>query len=134
MAERGQFFVITLSEAHLDWGIYRRSASRNPREGEAYIPIPRNDAMALHIYNSNKTEHEDILGVNLFRYQTADGTAMGLLKAQGCSTKGDVFAKQFSEAGDLRSIGTWLESVQAHVGDQIKVTFLSPTDILLEKI
>ena len=67
--------------------------------GEGYLPIPRNIAKQFGILNSNgTTAGSDEHGKNLFRCKSADGEFSGILKAQGCNTAGDIYAKQF--AGD----------------------------------
>ena len=58
----------------------------------------------------------------------------GVLKAQGNSARGVIYAKQFSAVGDLRLLGDWFREVHAEVGDQIRVVFTSPTELVLEKI
>ena len=77
--------------------------------GEGYIPIPLEHAQRLNIVNSNATNGQDVFGKNLFRYKTSDGYTRGVLKAQGSSVAGSRWAKQFSQQGDLKAIGSWYE-------------------------
>lgn len=70
-------------------------------------------------------------GKNLFRYKTSDGYARGVLKAQGSSVAGSRWAKQFSQQGDLKAIGSWYEHIGAHVGTEITVSWVAPDEIEL---
>ena len=56
-------------------------------------------------------------------------------RSEGCSTAGDPYAKQFAGDKDLlMALGYWYAQINAQVGDLIRVTFTSPTDVVLEKI
>ena len=134
MAQRGDSYEVTLKPSHLKWGEYRYTGSRDSRELEGYIPIPREYSLKYQVLNSNGTEQEDIYGKNLFNCRSADGLYVGVLKSQGSSTAGDIYAKQFSGFGDLQALGKWYESINAEVGDKIRITWMSPTDIVIEKL
>lgn len=134
MAKRGDSYVVTLKRAHLEWGTHRYTHTRDRIYGEGYLPIPASRARAFEIYNSNSIGGRDELGVNIFNCQSADGFLNCILKAQGCSTAGSIYAKQFSVADDLRALGDWYEYIGAVVGDRVRVTWISDTDIVLEKI
>ena len=132
MAVTGDSYIVELKPAHLKWGVYRYTESREPRKGEAYLPIPRDIACSFGLYNGNKTGKKDVLGVNLFNCNSKDGLFEGLFKSQGSSRAGDVYAKQFSVKGNLKSLSKWYETVGAQEGDRVRVTWTSPTDIEIE--
>ena len=134
MADRGNSNEVKVRDAHLGWGTHRHTNSRERRPGEAYIKIPTEYARRFQLLNQNGTNHQDILGKNLFNCTSKDGSYLGQLKAQGCNFGGDIYAKQFSEKGNLKALGTWYEEVGASAGDTIQVTFTSDTDICIELI
>ena len=133
MANRGDSYIVSLRNTHLDWGEYRYTGSRKPIPGEAYIPIPNEFAKRFNLLNTNGTDGKDVLGKNIFRYKTADGRQSGVLRAQGNSERGDIYAKQFSADKDLKKLGTWLRDIGASVGTEIKVEWISPYDIVLSE-
>lgn len=133
MARAGDSFTVILKEAHLDWGEYRNLTNREPVSGEGYIPIPKEMAKSFGIYNSNNCDTG--LGYNLFMAYSVDGFLNNvMLLAQGSSTAGDIYAKQFSVQDNLKRIGQWYSHMGAGVGDRVVVTFISPTEIELEII
>lgn len=134
MANTGDSYVITLKQSHLGWGTYRYTNTRGPVSGERYIPIPAQYARRYNIVNSNATGGRDILGQNIFNCTSSDGFFTGQLKAQGNNAAGGNYAKQFSVNNDLKALGTWFVHINAQVGDRIRVTWVSPTDITIEKI
>ena len=134
MANAGDYYIVPLSEAHLGWGTHRYTNSRPPIEGERYLPIPRREAMRLGIYNSNATGGRDVFGENLFHCTSADGYFRAVLKAQGCSQEGDPYAKQFSVNNDLKGLKVWYDHICAEPGVEVRVTWVSPTDIIIERI
>ena len=81
----------------------------------------------------NGTRGRDTLGINLFNCHSADGYFNGVLRAQGNQNRAN-FAKQFSADGDLKAIGEWYATISAAVGNIVRVTWNSPTDILIEKL
>ncbi len=131
MAHEGDYYTVVLKEAHLNWGEHRHTGTREIVEGEGYVPIPLEQAQKLNIINSNATNGQDVFGKNLFRYKTSDGYARGVLKAQGSSVAGSRWAKQFSQQGDLKAIGSWYEHIGAHVGTEITVSWVAPDEIEL---
>ena len=48
------------------------------------------------------------------------------------STAGDIYAKQFQDSGNLQLIRDWFNHVNVQVGDRVRVTWTSPTDIEIE--
>ena len=56
----------------------------------------------------------------------------GVLKAQGSSTAGDIYAKQFSGSGDLQAVGNWYKAVNAKAGDIVRVKWVRPDEIVIE--
>ncbi|OAY86961.1 hypothetical protein AWM78_16200 [Bacillus subtilis subsp. subtilis] len=126
----GDTFTTTLKRAHLEWGSHRHTNTRGTVYGEGYLHIPRQEAMSLGIYNSNCS------GANIiYTCNSADGFLQNAsLKASGCSTAGDIYAKQFQGNGNLQLIGQWFRHVNAQVGDQVKITWISQTEIEIELI
>ena len=133
MANTGDFYTVQLKAPHLDWGEIRYTDTRTPIPGEGYIPIPANDASRLRLLNSNGTGGRDVFGENLFYCHSADGHFQGTLRAQGNQDQ-TTYAKQFSADGNLRAIGRWYANIGAVPGDIIRVSWTSPTDILIEKL
>lgn len=134
MAKAGGTFTIILKQPHLNWGSYRYTNSRGVVYGEGYIPIPAKDAYRLGLLNSNGTNGQDILGQNIFHCSSVDGHYNGYLKAQGNQGGDYNYAKQFAGNDDLKAIGDWYYAVGANVGDRVKVTWISSTEIQIEKI
>ena len=132
MAKAGDVYEVTLTKAPLEWGTHRYTGSRGRIYGEGYIPIPSAVAHMYDLYNGNGTGKQDIWGENMFRCTSADGLYRGILRAQGCNRAGDIYAKQFSGDGDLKAIGSWYASIGADVGDIVRVTWISSTDIEIE--
>ncbi len=134
MAKTGDTFTITLKQPHLQWGNYRHTSSRGLVYGEGYIPIPSKAAHRIGILNSNGTNGTDVLGQNIFNCKSTDGNYNGIIKAQGSQKNGNKYAKQFSGNNDLKAIGNWYYTIGANIGDKIKVTWTTPTDITIEKL
>lgn len=129
MPNIGDNFTITLGEAHLKWGTHRYTSSRTKRKGEGYLPIPREYAVAMNITMSNHPAN------NTYSCSSADGILQNaIVKAQGNSKKGDIYAKQFAGKKKLRMLGNWFTQTGAVVGDKIKIEFTSPTSILVTKL
>lgn len=133
MAQRGDKFTYELKGAYSDWGRVRNTATREPIADEGYIPISADVAYALNIKNRHGTNEQDIWGKNLFRCVSADGHFQGTLLAQGNQHDRN-YAKQFSVIDDLKALGRWYQAVDAHVGDQILVRWISDTDVVIEKL
>lgn len=134
MANTGDTYTVILDNAHLGWGTHRYTTTRPPIPGERYLPIPRADAIRIGVYNSNATNGNDVLGQNIFNCTSADGSFNAVFKAQGCSQAGDPYAKQFSVNDDLQALNIWYGRISAQPGDRVRVTWVSPTDIIIEKI
>lgn len=134
MANAGNTYIITLCKSHLEWGTLRYTNSRDQIYGEGYIPIPADYAHSYGLLNNNGTGYRDILGKNIFYCRSADGLFEGILRAQGCRKAGDKYVKQFSGDGNLKALGTWFAQIGAIVGDRIRVSWVSSTDIVIERI
>ncbi|MBP1889102.1 hypothetical protein J2Z53_000681 [Clostridium moniliforme] len=133
MANTGDTYTVNLQQSHLGWGNYRHSNTRSIINGEGYIPLPIRFAREFNIFNSNNTTTG--LGYNLFHASSADNFLNNVtLLAQGSSSSGDIYAKQFSVQGNLQLIGSWYEYQNATTDNSVRVTWTSPTDILLEII
>lgn len=126
MAKAKDTYTVTLKQTHLDWGKYRNNDNRSLIGGEAYIPIPAKYAKEFNLQNENGSK---VKGINLFNCTSSDGKLNCVLKAQGCSKKNDIYAKQFSADGNLKILGKWFEEMDAKVGDQVQVTWITETDI-----
>lgn len=130
MPVAGASFITTLKKAHLNWGTLRYNGTRGMMYGEGYLQIPRSVAKRIGIYNSNHPG-----GAYLYNCNSKDGYLTNVtLMASGSSQAGDIYAKQFQGSGNLRLIGSWFSHVQATVGDRVRVTWTSPTDIVIEKL
>ena len=134
MANRGDSYTITLKKSHLEWGTHRYTGTRDQIYGEGYIPIPSEYAYRFGLLNNNGTGYMDILGQNIFNCRSADGLFQGILRAQGCNKAGDKYAKQFSGDGNLKALGNWFSQIGAVIGDKVRVSWISSTDIIIEKI
>jgi hypothetical protein len=133
MAMAGNRYIKELKPSHLGWGDYRNTDSRPIIYGEAYIPIPKEYAVRYSIYNSN--HFPEGLGYNVFIASSKDGFLNKVeLLAQGCSSAGDEYAKQFSVRGDLKVLGDWFQNRNAQIGSKVLVTWISGTEIELDII
>lgn len=130
MPNTGDSFISTLKKSHLEWGTYRHTNSRGIIYGEGYIQIPSKDARRLNITNSNSTPAN-----NIYQCNSNDGYLKDVeLKATGCNKAGDIHAKQFHGSGNLKLIGDWFHHINAKVGDQIEVKWITRSTILLTKL
>lgn len=118
MAQAGDRYEVQLKEAHLDWGRYRHTNTRDRISGEGYVQIPRQWAKEYDICIGDK-----------FQAFFEDGYPSFVARASGNSRKGDVWAKQFQGDGDLKAFGRWFESVGAGVGDFVVVTFAAADQV-----
>lgn len=134
MARAGDTFTVELNRSQLEWGTFRFTGSRGLRYGEGYLKIPKDYARDCKLYNNNYTNDQDVFGQNLFNATSVDGYFNGILRSQGCSEAGDPYAKQFAGDKNLLSLGDWYAHIDAQVGDWVRVTFTSPTDIIIEKL
>jgi len=126
----GDTFITTLQKAHLEWGSHRHTNSRGTVYGEGYLQIPKPIARQFGIYNSNQPVANIIYNCNSVDGFLRDET----LKASGSSTAGDIYAKQFQGNGNLQLIGDWFNHMNAQIGDRVRITWTSPTDIEIERI
>ncbi|NGY86945.1 hypothetical protein F6Y05_21495 [Bacillus megaterium] len=134
MPRTGDQFVTILKKAHLQWGTHRHTSTRGIVYGEGYLQIPKSEARNIGIYNSNGNNNNNS-NIHIFNCNSADGFLVNSsIKASGSSTANDIYAKQFQGNGNLRLIGDWFNHVNAQVGDKVKITWTSPTDIEIEKL
>ena len=129
MPKTGDYFITTLKRAHLEWGSYRHTDSREIVYGEGYLQIPRSIAINLKIYNNNSSANATYAA-----YSNDGFLNKADLLAAGSMVAGDEYAKQFQGSGNLKLLGSWYQHINAQIGDKIKVEFLSPTEILLTKL
>jgi len=129
MPQAGDSFITTLKQAHLEWGELRHTDSREIIIGEGYLQIPADEAYRLEITNNKST-----LRSAEYDFSTSDGfITNGKLLAAGNQSR-DEFAKQFQGSGDLKLLGDWYSHINAQIGDQIEITFISPSKILLTRV
>ena len=132
-AQTGDTYTVQLKQSHLNWGEHRNPTNRDIIPGEGYIPIQKKIAVSFGIFNSNHAQSG--LGYNLFHASSSDGFLNNVtLLAQGCSTAGDIYAKQFSVHGNLQTIGDWYRNCNASPSNLVRVSWTSPTSIFLEII
>lgn len=130
MPKAGDFFTVKLKLSHLEWGEHRHTNTRVTRLKEAYLKIPAYVAYKLEITNDK--------GVHLrsqeYTFSTFDGFYVNeTLKASGNQRKQE-FAKQFHGSGDLQLLGKWFKHINAQVNDEIRIEFVSSTELILTKI
>lgn len=129
MPNTGDTFTTTLKQAHLEWGNHRHTSSRGIVYGEGYLQIPAVIARNLNITNSNSQNN------NIYKCSSSDGFLSNVqLKSTGCSRAGSIHAKQFHGLKHLKLLGSWYTHINAQIGDQIRIDFISPTEILITKI
>ncbi len=130
MPKKDDTFKIELKDAHTKWGTHRHTKTREPRKGEAYIPIPRDLSKKLDIFNSNKKDASIEYKISI------KGNSDFLInaKATGSSKAGDIYAKQFSGSNNLKKIGKLYQELGVKSGDEIKLTFKSNNEIEIEKL
>lgn len=109
--------------------MHRHTCSRAIRYGEGYLQIPTPIARQLNITNSNSNNN------NLYTCNSADGfLTNATLKTNGCSNKGNIYAKQLNGNRNLKLLGDWFNHINAEKGDLIGIEFTSPSQILLTKV
>jgi hypothetical protein len=130
MPNTGNYYIVTLKKTHLGWGTHRKTNSRPRINNEGYIPIPFKYALSFNITNLHFTKQS-----NIYKFSTSDGFLKDEeLKASGNRKRGDKYAKNLHGNGNLKLLGTWFLQINVKIGDQIKVEFISPTEILLTRI
>jgi len=130
MPTTGNQYIATLKKTHIGWGTHRTTTSRPKIYNEGYIPVPSKYAKAYTITNLHNKKQS-----NIYKFSTSDGFLKNeKLKASGNTKKGDIYAKNLHGNGNLKLLGTWFSHIKAQMGDQIKVEFISPSEILLTKI
>ena len=130
MPNKADKYITTLKKAHLEWGTHRYKPTRDRIYGEGYLQIPRAIAIDLCIYNSNKENSK-----NEYLCSSKDGFLDNItLKASGSMTQGDNYAKQFQGSGNLKALGDWFANIKAKEGDEVEIEWVSPTEILIDKL
>lgn len=131
MPHTGNYYIATLKKTHVRWGTHRTTLSRPKIKDEGYIPIPSKYAKAFNITNVNNLK----IRSNIYKFSTSDGFFKDeKLKASGSSVAGNIYAKNLHGNNNLKLLGIWFKNIQATIGDQIKVEFVSPEEILLTKL
>jgi uncharacterized membrane protein YeaQ/YmgE (transglycosylase-associated protein family) len=130
MPNTGDHFITILKQAHLEWGSHRHTDSRGTVYGEGYLHIPVAQARRLNITNNNAPGANNIYSCN-----SADGYLVNvILTATGGVIGGTIYAKNFHGKGNLKLLGDWFHHIGAMIGDQIEISWVSPTEISLRKI
>lgn len=129
MPKAGDLFITTLKKAHLEWGKHRHTTTRGIVIGEGYLQIPAEVAYDLEITNSSSS-----LRSAEYTFSTSDGFIVNNKLLASGNQGQEEFAKQFHGLGDLKLLGDWYNHLNAQIGDQIEIKFISPTEILLTKI
>lgn len=130
MPRTGNVYIAILKKTHLGWGTHRKTNSRSKVKNEGYIPIPLKWSKAFNITNLHNKRQS-----NIYKFSTNDRFIEdGELKASGNSKKGNIYAKNLHGNGNLKLLGDWFRYINAQIGDQIKVEFISPSEILLTKL
>jgi hypothetical protein len=130
MPTTGDFFIIKLKQAHLEWGTHRHTSSRGITYGEGYLQIPRTHAKRLNITNGNLTTTQAT-----YQVSSSDGFLnRASIKAAGSGDSNDIYAKQLQGDGNLKIIGAWFDHVNAKVGDQVEIKWISPTEFMITKL
>lgn len=123
-------YITTLKKAHLEWGTHRYTGSRDLIYGEGYLQLPLKTARQFGIYSSNVAGSN-----NIFTCSSTDGFLKNVqLKAAGSTGENYQYAKQFHGNGDLKIIGRWYEHIGAKVGDRVKISWTTPTNMIIEKL
>lgn len=127
MPNTNDVFITTLKKAHLEWGSHRHTKTRGIVYGEGYLKIPTSEAKRLNINNIN------LRGANTtYVCNSSDGYLINVsLIASGSSKAGNIYAKQLHGLGNLKALGDWFNHVNAQVGDQVEIKWVSPTEILI---
>jgi hypothetical protein len=129
MPNTGDSFITTLLQAHLEWGEHRHTNSRGIVIGEGYLQIPADVAYDFEITNN----HSAIRSAE-YDFSTSDDYIVNeKLLAAGNQHRVE-YAKQFQGSGNLKLLGNWFNHIDAQIGDQIEIRFISPTEILLTRI
>lgn len=109
-------YEITLKNAHINWGGYRHTDTRDKISGEGYIPIPLNIAKECNILNSNSGNITD------YKIYSEDKILEGdIVIPSGSNEKGSIYAKQFQGKGNLKLIGKWYQQLNASPGDKLLI-------------
>ena len=82
MPKTGDYYTVSLKEAHMDWGRHRYTHTRERIEGEGYVQIPKRYAEMYGIHKGDQ-----------FTATFADGFPSFAARAAGNSTAGDILAK-----------------------------------------
>jgi hypothetical protein len=130
MPKKDDEFTVILKKAHIEWGTHRHTTTRDLTYGEGYIQIPSKIATSLDIYMSNKK------GANTeYTCSLSDGTLNNvILKASGSQGQNLEYAKQFQGSRNLKAVGDLYHTINAQIGDKIKISFTSPTNMILSKV
>lgn len=127
MPSRGDKYVVTIKQSHIAWGTYRNPTNRNPIEGESYVKIPSQYARDYSIKRGD-----------LYIAHFANGYPPMQIKASGNGhyENGIQHAKQFEGvgAGACKAFTPWYQSCNIKVGDRVLVEFISPTEVVFDKI
>lgn len=127
MANKEDYYIVEVLEAHMNWGTHRNPTHRAPIEGESYVKIPSRYARQFEIIRETQ-----------YTAHFANGMSPIKIKASGNgpSENGVQYAKQFEGVGlgACKAFTPWYIKSGIQVGDKIKVKFISSVDILFTKV
>lgn len=127
MPNKNDFYEVEIRPSHLKWGEFRNHKNRVIVYGESYVKIPSEIAREFNIIRGS-----------IFRAYFTNSVESFEIKASGNGPiENDVqLAKQFEGVGSgaCKAFTPWYKSNDAEVGDIVKVTFLSSSEILFEII
>ena len=130
MPKKNNSYIVELKEPHLkDWGTHRYTNTREKRDNESYIPIPKYKAKEYNILNSNQSKENTVYKAK-FKNTNIEVEVL----ASGSSTSGDIYAKQFHGKGNLKALTPGYNVLGVKVGDKIKITFIDEKTFEVEKV
>lgn len=126
MSRIGKGYKVELLDAHVDWGVFRNPTNRPVIEGESYVKIPASEARRLNLVRGSQYKAHFDNG-----HPVIDIKAAG----NGPCERGVQYAKQFEGIGRgaCKAFTSWFESINAKVGDEVRVEFITEEDILFTK-
>lgn len=126
MAKAGDCYTVEVKNAHIKWGTYRKTFSRNLIDGESYVKIPADSARKFNI------KRGDTFKAHFDNYDSINIKASG----NGPTDGNIVYAKQFEGIGQgaCKAFTPWYIENNISVGDTILVEFTSDKDIKFTKI
>lgn len=126
MPNAGDTFITTLKRTHLEWGNFRHTTTRAIIYGEGYLQIP-----SIFAYNYNITNNKTNARSPEYDFSTSDNFITNSKLLASGNQYLPQFAKQFQGSGNLKLLGNWFSHINAQIGDQIEIKFITATEIVL---